>query len=63
MNCKNCENCNHLTSIPCGENGFECCKLICDKNKIEFHAGEGTPGTCEDWKAKGIPFYMQSNNG
>ena len=27
---KTCANCSHCTSIPVGENGFECCKLICD---------------------------------
>lgn len=62
MNEKNCENCSHCTSIPCGENGFECCKLVCDKACKEFHAGEGKPGTCARWNAKGVPFYLQSKN-
>ena len=57
---RHCENCSHCTSIPCGANGFEYPKLICDKNKSEFHTGEGKPGICKNWEAKGIPFYLQS---
>lgn len=57
---KHCNNCSHCTSIPCGTNGFEYPKLVCDKNKSKFYVGiERKLGICENWEAEGIPFYLQ----
>ena len=59
MNCKNCMNCKHYTSVPGGSNGFEYPIPVCDKSCSEFSVTSEKIGTCENWEAPGIPFYLQ----